>query len=227
MRCPALAMVKNRGMDLSSSAPVEPIEPGPVLLHAECPRVRYPGRELFAQLRFDIRPGLTLVLGGDGSGKTTLLRLMAGEMRPSSGTIERRGAARESVFWVDLRDERFDQRVTDEWLQEQQRRFATWDQELASALLDAFGLAEHRGKCLYMLSTGTRRKVGLIAAFASGALLTLMDMPYAALDSSSRGLLDELLGEAARQDARAFVVADATVPTMEVERLATVVDLEG
>jgi len=37
---------------------------------------------------FDVQPGITGVVGPNGSGKTTLFRLLTGQIRPSSGTIE-------------------------------------------------------------------------------------------------------------------------------------------
>ena len=49
-------------------------------------------------------------------------------------------------------------------------------------------------------------------AFASGAALTLLDMPFAALDKGSIRFVLALLEEAATHPARAFVVADYTAP---------------
>ena len=63
-----------------------------------------------------------------------------------------------------------------------------------------------------MLSTGSRRKVWLAAAFASGAALTLLDQPFAALDKVSMGVITELLQEAAGHPERAWVVADYVAP---------------
>lgn len=48
---------------------------------------------------------------------------------------------------------------------------------------------EHAGMCLYMLSSGTRRKVLLAAVLASGAALTLLDEPFATLDRPSVNFL--------------------------------------
>ena len=54
-------------------------------------------------------------------------------------------------------------------------------------LIQAFELTPHLEKPLYMLSTGSKRKVWLAAAFASGAAVTLLDQPFAALDKASVG----------------------------------------
>ncbi len=87
-------------------------------------------------------------------------------------------------------------------------------------LLAGFSLSDHLEKPLYMLSAGTRRKVWLSAAFASGAPLTLIDEPFAALDLPAKDFLTALLHDAAEHSARAFVVAHfeplGDVPVVQV-----------
>jgi energy-coupling factor transporter ATP-binding protein EcfA2 len=63
-----------------------------------------------------------------------------------------------------------------------------------------------------MLSAGTKRKVFLAGVLASGATVTLLDEPFAALDRASIGLVLELLQEAAAHPSRAWVVADYVAP---------------
>ena len=63
-----------------------------------------------------------------------------------------------------------------------------------------------------MLSTGSRRKALMAAALASGAALTLLDMPFAALDGAASRVLREVLADCADHPTRAFVVADYTAP---------------
>ena len=65
---------------------------------------------------------------------------------------------------------------------------------------------------MYMLSTGSRRKLGLVAAVAGRAQLTLLDGPFAALDSASCRFLVHLLADAAAHRQRAWVLADYEWP---------------
>ena len=62
-----------------------------------------------------------------------------------------------------------------------------------------------------MLSTGSRRKVDLIANLASGAEVTCIDQPYVGLDARSisvlRGFFEEAR-EAGKRSQRAWVIAD-------------------
>jgi energy-coupling factor transporter ATP-binding protein EcfA2 len=89
--------------------------------------------------------------------------------------------------------------------------------------VDGLALAPELNKQLFMLSTGSKRKVWLAAAFASGAALTLLDMPFAALDKASIRFVLALLEDAAADPARAFVVADYAAPAGV--SLAGVIDL--
>jgi ABC-type transport system involved in cytochrome c biogenesis ATPase subunit len=199
------------------------------LLQAEGLGFAYPGHCLFSDLTFAIRPGLTLVRGGDGRGKTTLLRLLAGTLAPGAGVIHRQATG---VFHDQAADRAHDATVARDWLAAWVPRHAAWDDRLAGELTAAFGLAGHIDKPLYMLSTGSRRKLGLVAAAASGAALTLLDTPYAALDAPSGRVLTRLLAEAAAGQRRAWVLADgelpaglASLPVLPVLPLAGLVDL--
>jgi len=57
------------------------------------------GRRLFADLELELSPGERLgLLGPNGAGKTTLLRIIAGELAPDEGRVERAGGLRTVVF---------------------------------------------------------------------------------------------------------------------------------
>lgn len=183
----------------------ETVDPPPLFLADGLGHPRLAG----APLSFSIRPGLTLVLGGDGRGKTTLLRLIAGEEAAASGRVSR---AAQTVFFADPGDPASRECITRDWIDGWRARCPAWDAARASALTEAFGLTPHVDKPLFMLSTGSRRKAGLVAAAASGADLTLLDTPFAALDLPSRQRLRALLDEAVADRHRAWVVADYTAP---------------
>lgn len=167
------------------------------------------GLHALSGLSFDIGPGLAWVRGGEGRGKTTLLRVMAGQLAPATGTLERLPGV---PWFEDPYDPAEDDTVAQAWLTARRRLHPAWDRALEAQLAEAFGLAEHCPKPLYMLSKGSRRKVGLVGAFASNALLTLVDSPFAALDAASVRLLTALFLEAAAGAQRAWVVADYECP---------------
>lgn len=194
---------------------------------------RYPERTLFSDWSAALSPGITLVLGGDGRGKTTLLRLLAGELAADAGELRINGitlqthakekAYRQQVFWTEPRTEAFDPMTPGHYFDVQRHAYAGFDEGVLVACVHGLALAPELNKQLFMLSTGSKRKVWLAAAFASGAALTLLDMPFAALDKASIGFVLALLQDAAAHPTRALVVADYAAPASV--RLAAVIDL--
>lgn len=169
----------------------------------------WPGQPpLFCGLSFIVPPGVTWLGGDEGTGKTTLLRLMAGELQPGSGSLRGRG----SVFWVNPRADGCDALTPGECFDRVAQQHPGLDRALLGNLVNELDLAQHLPKRLDMLSTGSRRKVWLAAAFASGAALTLLDQPFAAVDRASMRFITALLQEAASHPARAWVVADYVPP---------------
>lgn len=154
------------------------------------------------ELDVQLRAGLTFVRGGEGRGKTRLLQLIAES-----------SAAAGQVFLAAPADPVFDAQIARDWLAHQHARFAGWRPALGARLIEDFALAEHLEKPMYMLSTGSRRKLGLVAAAASGAPVTLLDQPYSALDMRSVRVLNELLiTQTGPASERAWVVADYALP---------------
>jgi ABC-type multidrug transport system ATPase subunit len=180
----------------------------------------YPQRELFNAMSLHVLPGITLVRGGDGRGKSTLLRLMAGDIQAQSGDLVIHGislaqqplAYKSQVFWTDPRSSSFDQVTALAYFESLMGRYPQWDEALMAELYAGLSLAPHGDKPLYMLSTGSKRKVWLAAAFASGAALTLLDEPFAALDKVSILFVRSLLKAQAMNPARAWVVASYEAP---------------
>ena len=183
----------------------------------------YPDMPLFDGLSFAIKPGLTLLRGGSGRGKRTLLRLIAGELPPRTGVVLQRA---DTLCFESPADQASDAIVARDWLAARQHRFANWQADNAATLIAGFGLTEHLDKPMYMLSTGSRRKVGLVAAAASEAQLTLIDRPFAALDVGSCRLIAQWLSDAAASQNRAWVIADYELPAwLAGVSLAGVIDL--
>lgn len=153
--------------------------------------------------------GLSWICGDEGSGKTTLLRLLAGDLQPHSGQVIRPAGG---VFWADLQGAEHDPTTVQDCWQQCQTLYPHWNAPLLQDLAEELDMVQHRHKPLFMLSAGSRRKVGLIAALASGASVTLLDQPFAALDQRSVLTTKAFLGEAAHATTRAWIVADYEPP---------------
>ena len=175
--------------------------------------------------------GLVLVRGGGGRGKTSLMCLLAGELAPDAGQLQLGGvwlheqpeAYRQQVFWVDPRTAAHDALTCRDYLATVQRQYPAFDKAQLNRAVEGLSLAPHLDKNIFMLSTGSRRKLYLAAAFASRAALTLLDTPFAALDKVSIRFALTLLAEAAQDNTRLWVLADYEQP--EGMTLPTLIDL--
>ena len=158
---------------------------------------------LFKDLTLRIPAGLTAVTGDEGTGKTTLLRLLAGDLPSPAG---QRGSV--DALWLDLALPGHDDDTPESVWTLLQPRCPQWRTDLQDELVQALGLQAHLGKQLFMLSAGSRRKVGLVALLACGATLTCLDQPYVALDMASVQVVRDFLNDMADHPSRAWLVAD-------------------
>jgi len=189
-----------------------------VVLHLQALNFAYAGQPaLVADWSASVVAGVTLLHGDTGSGKSTLLHLMAGALPATGGRLTLAGVHRDEdaeayqrqLFFCDPGTDAFDQfraRDTTALLSAGDARFneARWQ-----GLVDGFALAPHLDKPMYMLSTGSKRKVWLAAALASGRALVLLDEPTGGLDAASIACLWRELKHVAEQPDRAIVIASA------------------
>lgn len=188
--------------------------------------VRVGERELWPNgLHAEIHPGVTWVGGDEGTGKTTLLRLLAGTGAVSRGQLTAAGAAPPRVAWVDPAGPQDDHLSVREALAQGLAPFAGGDQTALARLLSELDLAPHLDKALYMLSTGSRRKVGIAVTLASGAEVMLFDQPFMALDRPSEKAILSWWAAQTADGRRAVVVADY-LPPPGVE-LSGTIDLDA
>ena len=180
------------------------------------------GLPLFKQLSIVLLPGVTWVGGDESSGKTTFLHLLAGTVKPEAfqGQLRIHGASlaenpaayRHLVAWLDPRDTARDQQTAHQIFAELRQSHAGCNPDVLQLHITGLSLAPHLDKALYMMSSGTRRKVLMAAAMATTAPVILLDQPFMALDQPSTNYLLQVLGQAAQQLEKAWVVADYDAP---------------
>ena len=202
------------------------------ILQADSLRFSHPNQELFNNFSASIPPRITLIRGGDGRGKSTLLRLLAGALKLQSGQLHINGISLQTqpenytahVFLADPRTDSFDQFTVPDYFELQRNNHAGFNNSVLAEVTNGLNLEEHLHKQLFMLSTGSKRKVFLAAAMASGAQVTLLDDPFAALDAASIRFVSVWLNAAASASNRAWVIAGHVAP--DGLPLAQVIDLD-
>ena len=159
-------------------------------------------------LSVEIGPGITGLVGPNGAGKSTFLKLIAGEIRPSSGALEvlgRRPFADRQLYrrlgFVPQQDALYPSWTGLEWVSSLLRLsgFSNADARLrARAALERVGLAESMQRRTGGYSKGMRQRTKLAQAIAHDPELIVADEPLTGLDPIGRHDVLELLHELAR-----------------------------
>ncbi|MCE6967389.1 ATP-binding cassette domain-containing protein [Cereibacter sphaeroides] len=171
-------------------------------------------RPLFRDVRLDLPPGWTCLLGASGAGKSTILRLLAG--LPTGAHFEGRIRAPERVAWMaqeDLLQPRLG--VLGNVLLGCRLRGEAADAARARALLASVGLEGMEDRAPASLSGGQRQRVALARALMERAPLALLDEPFSALDAGTRRRMQDL----ARAQLSGAAVLLVTHDPMEALRL--------
>ncbi len=156
------------------------------------------------------------VVGPSGCGKTTALRLLAGLLRPTSGTVIYRGEAMTAprqdiaVVFQDYGKALLPWRTAAGNIALALEALGTPKAERAdriAALLATVGLTAHAKRFPGELSGGMQQRVQIARCLAQQPEVLLMDEPFGALDAMTRqSLQDEVLAIAAASGTTVFFV---------------------
>ena len=166
-------------------------------------------------LSLTIRPGEFIsIVGSSGCGKSTVLRLMAGFLRPQTGTVIDQGALVTAPDW--RRGLVFQHPELYPWLTVEgnvafgprMRGLNSGErQERVQHYLELVQLWNFRHKRPYELSGGMQQRVALARALVNEPHILLMDEPFGALDALTREhMQDELRNIHARTGCTAVLV---------------------
>ncbi|MCW2927137.1 MAG: transporter related protein [Thermoleophilia bacterium] len=158
--------------------------------------MRMGDRTLLDDTTWRLGPGARVALvGANGSGKTTLIRLLAGELSPSAGRIERGATVRLAHLSQDAVELDGDLRVL-ESLEDVRQTTRTSDgqEQSATQLCDRFGFRGPKSRSFVKdLSGGERRRLQLMRLLMEEPNVLILDEPTNDLDIDTLTALEDLL----------------------------------
>jgi molybdate transport system ATP-binding protein len=166
--------------------------------------------EFELDVAFTVESGISVLFGPSGAGKSLTLALIAGLLRPDTGTIEMNGRVVTDCtrrLYVSTQERRIGMVFQDGLLlphrsvlgnvalavrQASGRRARS---EVAFSWLERVGAEELAARRPVSLSGGQRQRVALARGLAGDPALVLLDEPLSALDSAVRRELRSLIRE--------------------------------
>ena len=163
---------------------------------------RFGRRTAIRNLTFQVHEGECLALfGPNGAGKTTLLRVLAGLLRPTSGSARVAGVAlpggsesRAVVGLISHQTMLYAALTALENVEFTARLYGVPDPRAAAMrALDRMRLADRADSVVRSLSRGMQQRVSIARAIVHEPRVVLLDEPYTGLDESGAGALSEAL----------------------------------
>ncbi|HET6503103.1 MAG TPA: ABC transporter ATP-binding protein [Amycolatopsis sp.] len=139
----------------------------------------YGARSVLRGVSFRAQPGeLVGIVGENGAGKTTLLRILCGQLRADSGTVNLDGTLgycpQHPVLNAEL--------TIEQHLRYFQVAYRLPTLDHATELIDQLGFGQYRTTTVNHLSGGTRQKLNLVLALMHDPAVVLLDEPYQGFD---------------------------------------------
>ena len=140
--------------------------------------VSYPGKTVLRDLSISLpEGGAVAIMAPSGYGKTTLLRLLAGLLKPQTGTIS--GLENKRIAFLFQEDRLLP------WMNAEKNVSIVSDAEKARYWLTQMEI-DDPGQLPHAMSGGMQRRVALARAMAFGGDLLLLDEPFKGLDEALR-----------------------------------------
>lgn len=159
----------------------------------------FQGHEVVKDVSFTLKErNVTALIGPNGAGKTTILSMLAGILKPTSGTITINGAAipLQQIGFLPQYPKFFEALTAREFLVmcgQLNGMKKTAIEERADEVLAFVGLKDVMHKKSSTFSGGMKQRLGIAQAIFHKPKLLLLDEPVSALDPTGRREMMELL----------------------------------
>ena len=177
---------------------------GPPIVEVAALTRAFASRLAVAGVSFSLGAGECLALfGPNGAGKTTLLRVLAGLLKPTSGTARISGIplpggsiARSRVGLISHHTMLYDALSPRENVSFAARLYGIPDpRSRVDDALRRMSMLERADTPVRLLSRGMQQRVSIARAMVHSPQIVLADEPYSGLDDSGARALTSLLGE--------------------------------
>lgn len=158
---------------------------------------------LFKDISFKLHPGEVLAITGwNGSGKSTLLRIVAGLVRPTTGTVAMffkgetipKESRRRFVGMVAPAFSLYEELTALENLEFFCKvRGIAYDRKSCLAMMERTGLSENAHKLCRNYSSGMKQRLKLAQALLHNPPLLLLDEPGCNLDSKGMKIVENII----------------------------------
>jgi ABC-2 type transport system ATP-binding protein len=156
------------------------------------------------------------ILGPNAAGKTTTIKVLAGLIKPTSGSARLAGfdvqeqplEVRKRMAYVPDFPFLYDKLTPWEFLRFTGQLFRMADAQIeqsASALIERFNLAEFVHKPIEGLSHGTRQRVAIVSALLHDPEVFVIDEPMVGLDPHHSRIVKDVLKERSRAGTTVFL----------------------
>ena len=177
--------------------------PMPPLLEAKHLTKHYGATIALESVSFQVREGITGLLGANGAGKTTVIKLFLGLLKPTAGSVQVLG--REAYGSVEVRarlgympehDCLPGSMTASDFLNHMAQISGLPPAYARTRAADVFrhvGLEEERYRAMGEYSSGMKQRVKLAQALVHDPFLVLLDEPTAGLDPGGRQEMLDLI----------------------------------
>ncbi|MCM3372655.1 ABC transporter ATP-binding protein [Bacillus velezensis] len=172
------------------------------------------GKEVLKDISLTIGKGEIFgLLGRNGSGKTTLLRLIQQILLPDQGTvlfnqveIKRHPKVKQNIIYMPVENPFYDKYTYKQLVAIVSRIYPNFDVTYANELMNRYGIPET--KKYRELSTGLKKQLALVLAFASRPALILLDEPTDGIDAVTRhDVLQLMVDEVAERETSILITS--------------------
>ena len=157
-----------------------------------------------------------VILGPNAAGKTTTIKVMAGLMKPTSGSVHVCGhnieseplKARKRMAYLPDFPFLYDKLTPIEFFRFTGQLFGMSESHIqneSDSLSDRFSLGEFLSNPIESLSHGTKQRVAIVSALMHAPDVFVLDEPMVGLDPHHARILKDILRERANQGMTVFV----------------------